>query len=90
MHLKTNGDWKGGALAPKSPPLNPPLAVVSELHSDHPGIVRMKEVARSYVWWEGIDKDIETVVKSCKPCQAVRNAPPIAPLHPWLWPTKPW
>ena len=65
-------------------------AVLSELHRDHPGIVRMKEVARSYAWWEGIDKDIETVVKSCKPCQAVRNAPPMAPLHPWLWPTKPW
>ena len=64
--------------------------MLSELHRDHPGIVRMKEVARSYAWWEGIDKDIETVVKSCKPCQAVRNAPPMAPLHPWLWPTKPW
>ena len=65
-------------------------AVLSELHRDHPGIVRMKEVARSYAWWEGIDKDIETVVKSCEPCQAVRNAPPMASLHPWLWPTKPW
>ena len=50
----------------------------------------MKEVACSYAWWEGIDKDIETVVKSSKPCQTVRNAPPMAPLHPWLWPTRPW
>ena len=65
-------------------------AVLSELHRDHPGIVHMKEVARSYTWWEGIDKDIETVVKSCKPCQTVRNAPPMAPLYPWLWPTRPW
>ena len=24
-HLKANGDWKGGASAPKAPPLNPPL-----------------------------------------------------------------
>ena len=39
--------------------------VLDELHRDHPGIVRMKEVARSYAWWEGIDKDIEALVKSC-------------------------
>ena len=64
--------------------------VLGELHRDHPGIVRMKEVARSYAWWEGIDKDIETLVKSCKSCQTVKNSPPMSPLHPWLWPTKPW
>ena len=64
--------------------------VLGELHRDHPGIVRMKEVARSYSWWEGIDKDIETLVKSCKFYQTVRNSPPMSPLHPWLWPTKPW
>ena len=64
--------------------------VLKELHKDHPGIVRMKSVARSYVWWEGVDKDIESLVKSCQSCQAVKNAPPMAPLHPWLWPSKPW
>ena len=50
----------------------------------------MKAIARSYHWWEGVDKDIESVVKSCQACQSVKNAPPNAPLHPWLWPTKPW
>ena len=50
----------------------------------------MKEIARSYIWWEGVDKDIESVVKSCQACQSVKNAPPNTPLHPWLWPTKPW
>lgn len=64
--------------------------VLDELLTDHPGIVRMKEVARSYAWWEGIDKDIEALVKSCKSCQIVKNSPPMAPLHPWLWPTKQW
>ena len=64
--------------------------VLEELHKDHPGIVRMKVIARSYHWWEGVDKDIESVVKSCQACQSVKNAPPNAPLHPWLWPTKPW
>ena len=23
-------------------------------------------------------------------CQAVRNAPAAAPLHPWVWPSSPW
>ena len=26
-------------------------AVLAELHSSHPGIVRMKGVARAQVWW---------------------------------------
>ena len=64
--------------------------VLRELHRDHPGMVRMKAIARSYLWWEGLDGDIESVVRSCQDCQSVRNAPATAPLHPWLWPTKPW
>ena len=71
-------------------PLKWQKTVLDELHRDYPGIVRMKEVARSYAWWDGIDKDIEALVKSCKSCQAVKNTSPMAPLHPWLWPTKPW
>ena len=64
--------------------------VLRELHKNHPGVVRMKALARSYVWWPGLDNDIEHHVKNCQPCQTVRNSPPSAPLHPWLWPTRPW
>ena len=53
-------------------------------------MTRMKSVARSYMWWPGMDQDIETVVHSCLPCQAVKGSPPSAPLHPWVWPDKPW
>ena len=42
------------------------------------------------LWWEGVDKDIESLVKSCQACQYVKNSPPNALLHPWPWPTKPW
>ena len=48
--------------------------VLQELHSDHPGISRMRSLARSYVWWPGLDKDVEEVVKSCLPCQSVNQA----------------
>ena len=64
--------------------------VLQELHQSHVGIVRMKATARSYLWWPGLDQEIEELVKGCTQCQSVRNAPEIAPLHPWLWPTKPW
>ena len=62
--------------------------IFQELHRDHPGCSRMKSLARSYVWWPGMDKDIENLARSCVPCQQNKHAP--APLHPRAWPTKPW
>ena len=64
--------------------------VLVELHGGHPGTSRMKSLARSLVWWPGLDKDIEQVVQSCHECQQERPSPPPAPLHPWSWPTRPW
>ena len=51
---------------------------------------RMKSIARSYLWWPKLDRDIEDLVRSCTSCQAVKKAPSTAPLHPWIWPSKPW
>ena len=64
--------------------------LVEELHRDHPGVTRMKAVARNYLWWPGLDKELEECARSCLSCQAVKSAPAVAPLHPWLWPAKPW
>ena len=64
--------------------------LLEELHKDHPGISRMKSVARSYIWWPGFDKVIEEVVKSCISCQAVKNSPAVAPVQHWTWPNQPW
>ncbi|XP_064469988.1 uncharacterized protein K02A2.6-like [Ornithodoros turicata] len=64
--------------------------VLDELHCGHPGIVRMKEIARSYTWWPRIDDELEQMVKRCDDCQEQRPQPPKAPLHPWSWPSRPW
>ena len=63
--------------------------ILQELHQGHPGIVRMKSLARSHVWWPHLDQDVEQTAKACVACQEGRDAPPKAPLHPWAWPTSP-
>ena len=60
------------------------------IHEAHPGIVRMKRLARSYLWWPGLDRDIEHCVKKCHICQSSREDPPAAPAQPWPVPEKPW
>ena len=64
--------------------------VVQELHESHPGVARMKLIARSYIWWPCLDAQLEKLASSCSACQETKNAPPKVPLHPWQWPSKPW
>ncbi|XP_060089138.1 uncharacterized protein K02A2.6-like, partial [Heteronotia binoei] len=70
----------------------PPLRrqVLEDLHETHPGIVRMKALARSYVWWPGMDEEIEGWVRRCQPCQESRPNPPSAPVHRWESNGRPW
>ena len=58
------------------------VKLLKELHRDHSGMSWMKAVARSYVWWPGLDREIEEMVRGCLACQAVKNAPPGANLQP--------
>ena len=64
--------------------------VLELLHQGHPGITRMKALARSFVWWPGMDSDLENKVKLCPSCQQNQKTPEVAPLHPWEWSQKPW
>ena len=54
--------------------------VLQELHSSHMGMVKMKTLARSYVWWPGIDREIEKMTKSCSGCVTYKKSPPEAPI----------
>ena len=64
--------------------------VLSELHNMHPGIVKMKLLSRSYVWWPKLDEAIEQTVRACRPCQEVSSKPALALLNPWKWTGTPW
>ena len=39
--------------------------VLNQLHETHVGITKIKMLARSYVWWSGIDSDIQRKVQGC-------------------------
>ena len=56
-------------------------AVLQELHT--------AALARMHVWWAGLDTDIEELVRLCNECQLNQSNPPLAPLNPWTWPTRP-
>ncbi|XP_048731638.2 uncharacterized protein K02A2.6-like [Ostrea edulis] len=64
--------------------------ILETLPASHLGVVKMKGIARSYVWWPGIDKEIENISKSCSGCAKIQNNPSKAPVHPWEWPSVPW
>lgn len=64
--------------------------ILDELHNTHMGMVKMKSLARSYIWWPFIDKEIENISKCCKACAVYSNSPPKISLAVWDWPKEPW
>lgn len=64
--------------------------ILQMLHNAHPGIVRMKSLARCYAYWPGIDNEIKSVVEACSSCQAALKAPKKTCLSSWPTPPRPW
>ncbi|XP_058811007.1 uncharacterized protein K02A2.6-like [Topomyia yanbarensis] len=50
----------------------------------------MKGIARSFVYWPGIDTDIEKTAKSCAECARQAHAPSKFSEHHWQYPNGPW
>ncbi|XP_056118298.1 uncharacterized protein K02A2.6-like [Rhinichthys klamathensis goyatoka] len=71
-------------------PLPGRARVLQEVHIAHPGVSRMKSLARAYVWWPNMDQDIENKVQHCRECQENQKMPPPVSLQPWEWPNRPW
>ncbi|KAJ8354422.1 hypothetical protein SKAU_G00219890 [Synaphobranchus kaupii] len=66
--------------------------VLSMAHEGHLGIVKLKQRCRDLVWWPGIDRDIEALVRDCAPCLlSGKTGPPVpTPLQPVPWLSRPW
>lgn len=60
--------------------------ILNDLHAAHVGIVKMKGMARSFVYWPGIDGDIEKIAKSCAECAQQAHVPPKFRSHHWEYP----
>eukprot|EP00731_Ephydatia_muelleri_P037001 Em0374g4a len=57
--------WESQLDAEFKPYLQRRAPILKLLHEGHPGISRMKALARSVVWWPGLDAELEVEVKSC-------------------------
>jgi len=66
-------------------------SILDKLHISHPGINRMRELAKRTFYWPGISSQIKQYVERCDPCQRLlaslprdtlqnRTTPP-APMH---------
>ena len=64
--------------------------VLSILHLGHFGIQRMKQLARTAVYWPRIDEDIKRQCQQCGSCAEHQNMPSKPANHPWMLPEKPW
>ncbi|XP_063390024.1 uncharacterized protein K02A2.6-like [Cydia fagiglandana] len=64
--------------------------VIRELHEAHMGIVKTKALARSYVWWPGVDEAVEARCRACAVCASVADAPAGHVPCAWPWPDRPW
>ncbi len=70
---------QGGCLLGGNRVVIPPQGrtrILGKLHDTHPGIIKMKALARSYVWWPNMDKGIEETISLCPTCQAAQKTPP--------------
>ena len=65
-------------------------SLLCELHYGHLGISRMKSIARSYFWWPKLDSCIADLSSECDICNEQSRVPPKEPIHPWVYPSKPF
>ncbi|XP_048735644.2 uncharacterized protein K02A2.6-like [Ostrea edulis] len=64
--------------------------VVELAHEGHQGVVKTKSLLREKVCFPGIDKIVESTIKSCIPCQATVETKRIEPLQMSPLPSGPW
>ena len=64
--------------------------ILKQLHRGHPGIDRMKSIARSHVFWPKLDKHIVNFFKNCVSCMSQAKSPCRLQPQPWPQTTRSW
>ncbi|XP_055599174.1 uncharacterized protein K02A2.6-like [Uranotaenia lowii] len=64
--------------------------ILKLLHVNHSGIVKMKQLARKTVYWEGINSNIEQHVRNCITCCRMAIEPTKVKDSYWIPTTKPF
>ena len=49
--------------------------ILKDFHTRHPGINRMKNLMRSYIYWPKMDNGIKDMIVKCKGCALEAKAP---------------
>lgn len=57
--------------------------ILAALHKGHPGIRRMKQLAREFLYWPKMSDDIEHHVRQCDACILTQKLPRKVPLEPY-------
>ncbi|UYV64177.1 K02A2.6-like [Cordylochernes scorpioides] len=64
--------------------------IKAELHQGHLGVVKMKALARNFVWWPGIDREIEEIARVCRECNINNHTLKQESVHRWESAPTPW
>ena len=63
--------------------------VLTCLHDGHLGVTKCTDMARESVWWPGITRDIENMVRDCHECEKHHRAR-VEPMTVRDYPDRPW
>ena len=63
--------------------------VLRYLHDGHQGITKTRAKAADSVWWPGISRDIDKVVRNCAMCEKYRRER-VEPMKGFPFPERPW
>ena len=63
--------------------------ILDKIHTGHQGIHKCRERARQSVWWPGISRQLEDLIRSCPHCCKERLQS-VEPLIPTEFPSLPW